>query len=197
MEVDIKYFNFANNMVFVANSSSNNIKGNYSLVNVYKKYSFDGFSSKKIYELFRFLSLDESILNHKSYTLSEKKRLNLAYFLLTKKKVLVLDHFFLNMNQNEIKKYMRIFRELIYRAKIKFLFLEDDMNIIAEYSKSFYLFYDKQFHLIYDYYDDRIYKYVEMPYTVSCIKYFNKMGHDVDREITFDETLKAIYRSVV
>ena len=185
-----------NKIVFISNVNIKNITGSYSFINDIRKYDFTKFGNKTI-EVFKLVKLDENILLHKHYTDSEKKKLNLAYYLLKRSKVLVFDHFFNKMNKNEVKYFIRFFRELIYRKRVSIVCLEDDLNIICEYAKSFYLFYDNKYHLIDNFYDDNIYKYVKMPYTIKCIKYFESKGHVVDHEFTFDEVLKAIYRSVV
>ena len=53
-----------------------------------------------------------------------------------------------------------------------------------------------KYKLITDFYDDEIYQYVEMPYTVELVKFFETKGHVIDHDVTFNETLKAIYRGV-
>lgn len=184
-------------IVFISNADIKNITGKYSLINNIKKYDFTKFGNKKITDVLKLVKLDENILLHKNYTDSEKKRLNLAFYLLNKSKVFVFDHFFKKLNKNEIKYFIRLFRELIYRKRISIVCLEDDLNIICEYAKGFYLFYNGDYHFVDNFYDESIYKYVKMPYTIKCIKFLENKGHVVDHEITFDETLKAIYRSVV
>ncbi len=184
-------------IVFVSNAQRSLFKGSFFFVSDRKEYSFEGVKQSKTEILFRALKLDKNILTYHKYTSSEKKRLNLAYALLSDKKIIVLDHFFRSFTRREIIYYMRFLREIVYRKKARFILLEDDMNIIVEYSKKFYLFYNNEFHLFDNYYDDIIYEYLEMPETIKCIKYIEKMGHKIDHEVTFDETLKAIYRSVV
>ena len=63
--------------------------------------------------------------------------------------------------------------------------------------KKFYLLTSKEnFKLITDFYQEEIYQYVDKPFTVELVKYFESMGHQVDHDITFNETLKSIYRGV-
>ena len=77
------------------------------------------------------------------------------------------------------------------------ILLEDDMNVICEMVKQFYYMEDKSHcKLVTDFYDEEIYSHVSMPDTVELVKYFESCGHQVDHEITFNETLKAIYRGV-
>ena len=184
-----------NKIVFISNVNIKNITGSYSFINNIKKYDFTKFGNETI-EIFKLVKLDDNILLHKYYTDSEKKKLNLAYYLLNKSKILVFDHFFNKLSTSEVKYFIRLFRELIYRKRVSIVCLEDDLNIICEYAKGFYLFYNDEYCFVDDFYDDGIYKYVKMPDTIKCIKYFESKGHVVDHEITFDEVLKAIYRSV-
>lgn len=184
-------------IVFVSNAQKNLFKGSFFFVSTRKEYSFNNIKNSKIEKIFKVLKLDNNILSYHKYTDSEKKRLNLAYALLNNKRIIVLDHFFNSFTKREIAYYMRFLREVVYRKKARFIILEEDMNLIVEYSKKFYLFYNDEFHFIDNYYDDIIYEYLEMPDTIKCIRYMEKMGHKVDHEVTFDETLKAIYRSVV
>lgn len=197
MEWKINDFIDDGKIVFVSNAIIQNIGGKYSFVSNLKKYDFNNYTGDRLIEVLKLVKLDENVLNHRHYTDIEKKKLNLAYYLLKRSKVLVFDHFFNKMNKNEVKYFIRFFRELIYRKRIYIVCLEDNLNIICEYAKSFYLFYDDNYHLIDNFYDDNIYKYVKMPYTVKCIKLLESKGHVVDHEFTFDEVLKAIYRSVV
>ena len=93
--------------------------------------------------------------------------------------------------------FRRLLRNLIYKQKIKIILIENDMNFICETVKEFYLFTkNEKCKLITDFYNEEIYKYVPMPYTVEIIKYLEECGYEIDHEITFNETLKAIYRGV-
>ena len=93
--------------------------------------------------------------------------------------------------------FKRFFRNLQNKQGIAIILIEDDMNFICETVKQFYLFTSKEkYKLITDFYEDEIYQYVAIPYTVELVKYFEEMGHIVDHDITFNETLKAIYRGV-
>ena len=55
---------------------------------------------------------------------------------------------------------------------------------------------NEHYKIINNFYNDELYKYVKMPKTVSLIKYLESNGHKIDHEVTFNETLKAIYRGV-
>ena len=130
-------------------------------------------------------------------TKSETKRLQLAEVVLLQSKIIVCDHFFEGLIYGEKEYFKRFFRNLQNKQGIAIILIEDDMNFICETVKQFYLFTSKEkYKLITDFYEDEIYQYVAIPYTVELVKYFEEMGHIVDHDITFNETLKAIYRGV-
>ncbi len=127
----------------------------------------------------------------------EVKKVLLAKVLLLQSEVIVCEYFFEELIYSEKEYFKRFFRNLMYKQGKSFILIENDMNFVCETVKQFYLFTVKgKYKLITDFYDDEIYKYVSMPFTVELIKYFESCGHKVDHEITFDETLKAIYRGV-
>ena len=85
----------------------------------------------------------------------------------------------------------------MYKKGISIILIENDMNFVCETVSKFYLFTKNgKYKLITDFYDDEIYQYVEMPYTVELVKFFESKGHVIDHDVTFNETLKAIYRGV-
>lgn len=140
-------------------------------------------------------SLHTTLLAH--LTKAELKKVQLAEVLLVASKVIICEYFFEDLIYSEKEYFKRFFRNLMYKKGISIIFIENDMNFVCETVQRFYLFTTKgKYKLITDFYDDEIYKYVKMPHTVEVIKYFEKCGHQVDHEITFAETLKAIYRSV-
>lgn len=151
---------------------------------------------KKILPLVR---LDETILDkHLKYlTLLELKKVRLAKVLLLKSHLIICDHFFEGMIDAEKDYFRRLLRNLIYKQQKQVILMEEDMNFVCETVKEFYLFTKNEKHkLIQDFYEDEIYKYVKMPHTVEVVKYLEDCGYEIDHEITFNETLKAIYRGV-
>lgn len=156
-------------------------------------------SSDKIIKLFKLVKLKESILNEslKYLTPLELKKVYLAEVLLLKSKIIICEYFFRDMINEEKDYFRRLLRNLIYKQKIKIILIENDMNFICETVKEFYLFTkNEKCKLITDFYNEEIYKYVPMPHTVEIIKYLEECGYEIDHEITFNETLKAIYRGV-
>jgi len=138
-----------------------------------------------------------SFVSVKDLTCSEMKRLQLAEVLLLQSKVIVLEYFFEDLIFSEKEYFKRFFRNLMNKQGISIILIEKDMNFVCETVKHFYLFTSKEkFKLITDFYDDEIYEYVSMPFTVELVKYFESCGHNVDHDITFNETLKSIYRGV-
>ncbi len=130
-------------------------------------------------------------------TQSEIKRLQLAEVLLLQSKVIICEYFFEDLIYSEKEYFKRFFRNLMSKQGISIILIEKDMNFVCETVKQFYLFTKKEkFKLITDFYDDEIYQFVKMPYTVELVKYFEACGHKVDHDITFNETLKAIFRGV-
>lgn len=156
-------------------------------------------SSDKIIKLFKLVKLKESILTEslKYLTPLELKKVYLAEVLLLKSKIIICEYFFRDMINEEKDYFRRLLRNLIYKQKIKIILIENDMNFICETVKEFYLFTkNEKCKLITDFYNEEIYKYVPMPHTVEIIKYLEECGYEIDHEITFNETLKAIYRGV-
>lgn len=156
-------------------------------------------SSDKIIKLFKLVKLKENILTEslKYLTPLELKKVYLAEVLLLKSKIIICEYFFRDMINEEKDYFRRLLRNLIYKQKIKIILIENDMNFICETVKEFYLFTkNEKCKLITDFYNEEIYKYVPMPHTVEIIKYLEECGYEIDHEITFNETLKAIYRGV-
>lgn len=156
-------------------------------------------SDERILKSLQLVKLKSSLahVSLNQLTLSEIKRVQLSLSLLNQSKMLVLEHFFEGLIFSEREYFKRFFRNLIHKQGIFVLLLENDMNFVCETVKQFYLFTTKEkYKLCTDFYDEDIYKYVEMPFTVELIKYFLSHHHEVDHEITFNETLKAIYRGV-
>ena len=187
---------------FVSSSEVGYVTNAFSLENdlVFDYLKKDTYcNDEKIFQACSLVKLNKSLLSL-SYTVLtnvEKRKVQLAHLLLLHSKVLVLDHFFDDFIYSEKEYFKCFFRNLIHKQHIAILLLEDDMNFICEIVKQFYLFIDKtHYKLISDFYDDEIYQYVDMPYTVELIKYFESCGYSIDHEITFNETLKAIYRGV-
>jgi len=156
-------------------------------------------SEEKILKSLQLVKLKSSLshVSISSLTRSEAKRLQLAELLLIHSKVFVLEHFFEGLIYSEREYFKRFFRNLMNKQGISMILLENDMNFVSETVKQFYLFTTKEkYQLVTDFYDDEIYKYVDMPFTVELVKYFESKGHFVDHDVTFNETLKAIYRGV-
>lgn len=156
-------------------------------------------SEERISKCLQLVKLKTSLLtvSLEYLTTSEIKKVQLAHALLVQSRVIVLEYFFEDLIYVEREYFKRFFRNLMYKQHISIILIENDMNFVCETVQRFYLFTTKEkYKLITDFYDDEIYKYVKMPHTVEVIKYFEKCGHQVDHEITFAETLKAIYRSV-
>jgi len=156
-------------------------------------------SEEKILKAFPLVKLKTSLssVSLQNLTKSEMKRVQLAEVLLLQSKVIVCEHFFEGLIFSEKEYFKRFFRNLIHKQEIAIILLENDMNFVSETVKQFYLFTSKEnFKLITDFYQEEIYQYVDKPFTVELVKYFESMGHQVDHDITFNETLKSIYRGV-
>ena len=156
-------------------------------------------SKEKILQSLKLVkfSLDRqgALMNH--LTLQETKKVQLAKVLLWQSRVLICEFFFQDLLDAEKEYFKRLMRNLMYKKNIQVILIENDMNFVCETVKGFYLFTKNgKYKYIEDFYSDEIYKYVAMPFTVELIKYLAKKGHKVDHEITFNETLKAIYRGV-
>lgn len=157
------------------------------------------FSEKKCEQALQLVKLKTSLytVSMSSLTRVETKKVMLSLALLWQSEVLVCEYFFEELTYGEREYFKRFFRNLMYKKDIKIILIENDMNFVCETVKGFYLFTKKgKAKYITDFFDEEIYKYVEMPFTVELLKYFESCGHKVDHEITFNETLKAIYRGV-
>ena len=157
-----------------------------------------GVSNEKILKAFSLVKLEQTKKDIPIFSLThmEKLKVKLMEALLLHSKVLVCDHFFQELIFEEKEYFKRFFRNLMNKQGIQILLLEDDMNFVCETVKKFYLNTEDGYKLFDHFYDDEIYEYAQMPYTVEFVKYFESCGHKVDHEITFNETLKAIYRGV-
>ena len=133
-----------------------------------------------------------------SLTLQESKKVSLALVLLLQSKVIVCEYFFEELIYSEQEYFKRFFRNLMYKHHISIILLENNMNFVCETVKAFYLFTKNgKYKYIDDFYQDEIYKYVAMPFSVELVKYLEKKGHKIDHDVTFNETLKSIYRGAV
>lgn len=179
----------------------------YVLDNVYKnretvmEYLFfrSKLSNDKIIQALQLVKLKSSLNDVFlcSLTKQEMKKVELAFVLLLQSKVIVCEHFFDDLTYGEQDYFKRFFRNLIYKKNIAVILIENNMNFVCETVKNFYLFTeDGKYKYIDNFYDDEIYKYVSMPFTVELVKYLESKGHNIDHDVTFNETLKAIYRGV-
>lgn len=154
---------------------------------------------EKIIKSFYLVKLKQSLINIpiKNLTNSEQKRVQLAILLLLEPKIMILEHFFEDLIYSEKEYFKRLLRNLMHKQNIGIILIEDDMNFVCETVKECFLFTGKERYIkVTDFYNEEIYKYVKMPYTVELIKYFEKCNHKIDHDITFNETLKSIFRGV-
>lgn len=156
-------------------------------------------SSEKIIQALQLVKLKSSLNNVSLCFLTnqEIKKVELAKVLLLQSKVIICEHFFKDLTFGEKEYFKRLFRNLMYKKNKSVILIENDMNFVVETVKSCYLFTnDGKYKYIDDFYEEKIYDYVSMPYTVELVKFLEKKGHQIDHDITFNETLKAIYRGV-
>ena len=156
-------------------------------------------SDTKIMQALQLVKLKSSLhtvfLNQLTH--SELKKMQLALVLLLSSKVIICEYFFEDLIYSEKEYFKRFFRNLMYKNGISIILIENDMNFVCETVSKFYLFTKNgKYKLITDFYDDEIYQYVEIPFTVELVKFFESNGHMIDHDVTFNETLKAIYRGV-
>ncbi len=156
-------------------------------------------SDTKIMQALQLVKLKSSLhtvfLNQLTH--SELKKMQLALVLLLSSKVIICEYFFEDLIYSEKEYFKRFFRNLMYKKGISIILIENDMNFVCETVSKFYLFTKNgKYKLITDFYDDEIYQYVEIPFTVELVKFFESNGHMIDHDVTFNETLKAIYRGV-
>ncbi len=187
----------------IINPPKNLFKG-YNIVNdkVFKDeisvLDFLSFSNKYLKAL-KLVHLDEEILNTPLNKLSslEILKVRLAFYLLKESKELIIDKLFSKLIYGEQQYFKRLLRNLVNKQKIKIILIEDDMDFIVEFVREVILYIDNEhYKTISNFYDEELYKYVKMPKTVNLIKYLESRNHKIDHEVTFNETLKAIYRGV-
>ena len=181
-----------------------NLFKDYNIVNdkVFKDeisvLDFLSFSNKYLKAL-KLVHLDEEILNTPLNKLSslEILKVRLAFYLLKESKELIIDKLFSKLIYGEQQYFKRLLRNLVNKQKIKIILIEDDMDFIVEFVREVILYIDNEhYKTISNFYDEELYKYVKMPKTVSLIKYLESNNHKIDHEVTFNETLKAIYRGI-
>lgn len=157
-------------------------------------------SEEKIIQSLQLVKLKPSLysVSLNALTLQESKKVSLALVLLLQSKVIVCEYFFEELIYSEQEYFKRFFRNLMYKHHISIILLENNMNFVCETVKAFYLFTKNgKYKYIDDFYQDEIYKYVAMPFSVELVKYLEKKGHKIDHDVTFNETLKSIYRGAV
>ena len=155
--------------------------------------------SKKYLKVLKLVQLDEDILDTPLNKLCsiERIKIRLAYYLLKNTQELIIKKLFSKLTYGEQEYFKRLIRNLVNKQKIKIVLIEDDMDFIVSFVKEVILYVDKEhYKVINDFYDEELYKYVKMPKTVSLIKYLESNGYKISHEVTFNETLKAIYRGV-
>ena len=162
-----------------------------------KVLDFLDFSAKYL-KVLKIVKLDEEVLQVPLNKLCglERIKVRLAFCLLKNNKVLVMKQLFSKLIYKEQQYFKRLLRNLVNKQKIKIILIEDDMDFIVEFVREVNLFVGKDCKVINNFYDEELYKYVKMPKTVSLIKYLESCDHKIDHEVTFNETLKAIYRGV-
>lgn len=154
--------------------------------------------STKYPKALKMVLLDEKILNVKLCYLSriERIKVRLAFYLLKNNKTLIIKEMFSKLIYSEQQYFKRLLRNLVNKQKIGIVLIESNMDFLCEFVKEVTIYDGKNYKVINNFYDDELYKYVKMPKTVELIKYLESCGYKIDREVTFNETLKAIYRGV-
>ena len=151
---------------------------NISLINKKKnrqditlKEMFESFSEARVEQVFKLVHLDYSLkfVSLKYLTNTEYQKVLIAYSLLNKKNIFIIDHFFQSLIYEEVKYFEWLFRNLVQKQNLAILLLEDNMDFICEYFRKLYLYDGNEFKLIVDFYDEILYKNVLMPKTVELI----------------------------
>ena len=181
-----------------------NLFKNYSIIDdkIFKDeisvLDFLSFSPKYL-KAMKLVHLDNEILDTPLNKLCSIERIKLRFCisLLKRNKEIIITKLFSKLIYSEQQYFKRLLRNLVNKQKIKIILIEDDMDFIVDFVKEVIVYIDNEHYKIFnDFYDDELYKYVRMPKTVSLIKYLESKGHKIDHEVTFNETLKAIYRGV-
>lgn len=162
-----------------------------------QKIKFEEIS--KIRQALSFVKLDSEVLKCflNELTIVEAQKVQLASLFLMQSQILVVEHFFCHLIYGEQQYFKKLFRNLTQKKKKSIILIEDDMNFICEFVKKVILFTKGECSKEIDnFYAEELYKYVEKPKTVELVQYLEQKGHQIDHEITFNETLKAIYRGV-
>ena len=154
--------------------------------------------SPKYPKALKMLLLNENILNTPLCYLSKLERIKvrLSFYLLKNDHNLIFQEIFSKMIYSEQQYFKRLLRNLANKQHMGIILIENDMDFLCEFVKEVTIYDGKKYQIINDFYDEKLYKYVKMPKTVELIKYLESCGHKIDHEITFNETLKAIYRGV-
>ncbi len=151
-------------------------------------------SLDKVMKVLKLVCLSSDVYDVHCSLLSDAERLKLrlARALLIGDKVLVLKDFFGVLIKKERDYFQRLVRNLVNKQGYCVFLMEKNLNVLSEFVKEVGLFSGKKYEVV-SFYDLRL----SFPiYTVELINYLNECGHDVSNEVTFLETLKAIYRGV-
>ena len=157
------------------------------------------YSDKKKIKALNLVKLKSSLFNIKvsSLTKLEMKKVCLAKAFLSNSKVIILEYFFEELIYSEREYFKRLFNNLINKENKQIIVITNDMDIVCESVRDFYLFTEgENFRLIDNFYDNSIYKYVKMPKTVSLVRELENKGIRLLHDYTFNEVLKGIYRGV-
>ena len=158
---------------------------------------FLSFSPKYVKAL-KLVLLDEQILNTKLCNLSslERIKVRLAFYLLKDYKKLIIKNLSSKLIYSEQQYFKRLLRNLVSKQQLGIILIENNMDFLCEFVKEVIIYDGKNYKVIDDFYNMELYKYTKMPKTIELIKYLETCGHKIDHEVTFSETLKAIYRGV-
>lgn len=178
-----------------------NVKRHLSFIACGDK-NFNESQSKKIIDSLKMVGLTPDFLNRKIKTLSQSElyKVALASSLINNPKIIVFDNPFVNLDDNNKKKFIQLIRTIKNRYKktiiiisnqsddlheiSDYLFLVDNNKVILEGNK--YVFYDQ---------DDILKKqYISLPKIMKFEKMvYNKKGKKIGYRDNINDLIKDIY----
>lgn len=162
-----------------------------------KEYLLTISDEKKIVSSLKMVMYSENInLSIKELSLVNRKKIQLAYSLLKKDKVIFLDNFEKGMNNKEKIYFKKLFKKL-KTYEITLIVCTNDLSFMIDNVDRVCLVKNDIVMKILEknnWYNDELSKYTSIPKIIQFVKYCNKFGILLDNYTDCKELMKAIFR---
>lgn len=154
-------------------------------------------NKNRIKAIFKYLEIDESLLNLKINNLShsEFKWILLSYMLIHNKSIFIFDYFDVGLTYKDKKRLINIIKNLKKDGK-QIMVLSNDLIFMNKVVENFYVLKDGD--IIYEgnIMDSLKKNLVDKPEIIDFINLVNKRDKSIELTLDNNELLKNIYRSV-